>query len=57
MPARPEFTPPCEAAAYAPNVVMTSLMERTVEHLVLNIAVVIAFFLVVRAGLRLVDRF
>jgi hypothetical protein len=32
-------------------------MERTVEHLVVNIAVVVAFFLVVRAGLRLVDRF
>ena len=36
---------------------MTPLMERTVEHLVLNIAVVVVFFLVLRAGSRLVDRF
>jgi len=57
MSARPEFTPPYEAAAYAPSVVMTPLMERTVEHLVLNIAVVVVFFLVLRAGSRLVDRF
>jgi hypothetical protein len=57
MPARPEFTLPCGATAYAPTVVMTPLMERTVEHLVVNIAVVVAFFLVLRAGMRLVDRF
>jgi hypothetical protein len=30
--------------------------ESTLEHLVLNIAVVVGFFLVVKAGLRLVDR-
>lgn len=36
---------------------MTPLVERQVEHLAVNIAVVVAFFLVVRAGLRLVDRF
>ncbi len=36
---------------------MSPLAERTVEHLVVNIAVVVAFVLVVRAGLHLVDRF
>ncbi len=57
MRVRLEFTPPCEAAAYAPSVVTPSLVEHTVEHFMVNIAVVVAFFLVVGAGLRLADRF
>jgi len=36
---------------------MTPLVERPVGHLAVNIAVVVAFFLVVRVGLRMVDRF
>lgn len=52
-----EFTRPCATAAYAPDVGTPLVVERTVEHLVLNIAVVAAFFFVVKVGLRLADRF
>ncbi len=36
---------------------MSPFAESTLEHLVLNIAVVVGFFLAVKAGLRLADRF
>jgi hypothetical protein len=52
-----EFTRSCDGLAYAPWRGTHVPEERTMEHLMLNISVVVAFLVVVRTGLRVVDRF
>ncbi len=52
-----EFTRSCDGRAYALPYGTHAPEERTMEHLMLNIGVVVAFLVVVRTGLRVVDRF
>ncbi len=52
-----EFTRSCDGLAYALWHGTHVPEERTMEHLMLNIGVVVAFLVVVRMGLRVVGRF
>jgi hypothetical protein len=50
------FTPPCRIAAYSQRDGTSVPRERSMEHILLNVIVVVAFFHVVVVAIRLAGR-